>query len=119
MHPKAVWLPYEVADLDRAAEFYTVHLGLSKVDGWERGGERGVVLHVPGPAYVELVQPAPGATAGPRVAFALELADDNGVDAAHAETAQGPDRPVRFPRGHYGFTARDPDELPILIWSER
>lgn len=116
--PVALWVPFEVAALDRAADFYTGRLGLSEVDGWERAGERGVVLRVPGPAYVELVQPAPGAPAGPRVAFALELNGERAVDAAYAELEAGRP-PARFPRGHYGFTVPDPAGTPILVWSER
>lgn len=113
MRPVALWVPLEVATLDGVADFYTRRLGLHQVDGWERG----VVLGVPGPAYVELVRPAPGAVAGPRVAFALELPDGRAVDPAHA-TLGGPP-PARFPRGHYGFTVRDPAGAPILVSSER
>lgn len=122
MAPVALWLPFELATgpaaLDRAVGFYTERLGLSKVDEWARDGEHGVVLGVPGPAYVELVRPAPGAPPGPRVAFALELAGAPAVDHAYADlTADRP--PARFPRGHYGFTMPDPAGLPILLWSER
>jgi catechol 2,3-dioxygenase-like lactoylglutathione lyase family enzyme len=49
----ALWLPFEVADLDSAAGFYTVQLGLSEVDRWDRAGDRGVVLDA-GRAFVEL-----------------------------------------------------------------
>jgi predicted enzyme related to lactoylglutathione lyase len=110
MTPVSLWVPLEVVDLEAAVRFYTVQLGLSEVDGWERDGERGVVLRSPGPAHVELVQPAPGAAPGPRVAFALEVPD------AREAVAEAP---IRFPRGHYGVTLTDPDGTPILVWSER
>lgn len=117
MKPVALWVPFEVTTLDGVVDFYTRQLGLFPVDGWDRGGERGVVLGVPGPAYVELVAPAPSAPAGPRVAFALELPDARAVDSAHATLGGLP--PARFPRGHYGFTVRDPAGAPILVWSEQ
>lgn len=116
MIPVAAWLPFEVATLEPVARFYAARLGMSEVDEWRRGGERGVVLRVPGPAYVELVRPAPGAPAGPRVALALQLDGDRAVDAARVELGGEP--PVRFPRGHYGFTTTDPAGTPILLWSE-
>jgi len=106
-----LWVPLEVASLDRARSFYEA-LGLAEVDSWDRDGERGAVLRVRGDAYVELVQPAPGPAPGPAVAFALELADERAVDAA-----AGPGQ--RFPRGHYGTTVHDPDGVPILVWSEK
>jgi hypothetical protein len=62
---------------------------------------------------VELVRPAPGAAPAPRVALALELPDAAAVDATGLGTA------TRFPRGHYGLTVRDPDGIPVLLWSER
>ncbi|MEV6525980.1 hypothetical protein AB0M43_28950 [Longispora sp. NPDC051575] len=61
---RALWLPYSTADLDAATRFYT-GLGLTGVDGWERDGERGVVLRVPGAAFIELVSPGPATTWSP------------------------------------------------------
>jgi catechol 2,3-dioxygenase-like lactoylglutathione lyase family enzyme len=119
MNPLALWVPFEVADLTAARTFYRVQLGLSEVDAWERDGERGVVLGAPGSARVELVQPAPGRSAGPRVALALELGAAAAVDRAAAGLRPAAGDPVRFPRGHYGFTVRDPDGVPVLIWSEQ
>jgi len=110
-----LWVPFEVADLDEALRFY-VHLGLSPVDTWDRDGERGAVLRVPGGGFVELVQPAPG-SAEPAVALALELADSAAVRAA--QVALGGPPPGRFPRGHFGFVVRDPAGHPVLVWSER
>ncbi|HET6213873.1 MAG TPA: VOC family protein [Micromonosporaceae bacterium] len=117
MKPLSLWVPFEVADLDAARRFYTVQLGLSEVDAWGRDGERGVVLRVPGPAHVELVQPARGAAVAPAAALALELAGTVAVDRAAATLDSA--APTRFPRGHYGFTVRDPDGVPVLVWSER
>jgi catechol 2,3-dioxygenase-like lactoylglutathione lyase family enzyme len=109
--PTALWVPLTVASLDAAREFYHERLGLSEVDRWERDGERGAVLHVPGPGRIELVQPTPGAPAEPQWTFALELATVGGVEEVGT--------PVRFPRGHFGTTVHDPDGRPVLVWSER
>jgi catechol 2,3-dioxygenase-like lactoylglutathione lyase family enzyme len=113
--PRALWLPYEVVDLDAAIRFWTVHLGLSKVDGWDRDGERGVVLHAADAAYVELVT-GPDRVRRDRVAPpAFELADTAAVDAVCATLAGSPHR---YPRGHYGFTVSGPAGAPVMIWSE-
>jgi catechol 2,3-dioxygenase-like lactoylglutathione lyase family enzyme len=113
MKPQALWLPYEATDLEAATEFWTVHLGLSQVDGWQRDGERGVVLRAADAAYVELVTGWDGA--GPP---AFELADRAAVDAVHRGLA-GAGAAQRYPRGHYGFTVRGPGGAPVMVWSER
>ncbi|MFC0432734.1 VOC family protein [Kutzneria buriramensis] len=113
MTPIALWLPYEVEDLQAATEFYTVRLGLSEVDRFEGG----VVLRAADGAYVELA-----AAGSPRPApLAFELATDAEVDAAFAglhgvEVLRGPGR---YPRGHYGFEVRGPAGATVMIWSER
>ena len=88
----ALWLPFQMSDVDSAVTFYTVHLGLSQVDSWNRDGERGAVLRAAGAAYVEVVS-APWVPTGPA--------------------------PVRFPRGHYGFTLASPGGARLMVWSER
>ena len=110
MSVRALWLPYEVTDLDAAQRFWTVHLGLSQVDGWERDGERGVVLRA-GYAYVELVSGKD--RAGPP---ALEMRADAEVDAVAAALGG---TPHRFPRGHYGVTVPGPAGAPVMVWSEK
>jgi catechol 2,3-dioxygenase-like lactoylglutathione lyase family enzyme len=121
----ALWLPFEVADLDSAAGFYTVQLGLSEVDRWDRAGDRGVVLDA-GRAFVELASAradGPSARAdgpsGPPLAF--EFATRAAVDAIHTALRPAAVRqpPRRYPRGHYGFTATGPAGAHIMIWSER
>jgi catechol 2,3-dioxygenase-like lactoylglutathione lyase family enzyme len=121
MRPRALWLPYAVTDLDAATRFYTEHLDLTPVDGWDRPGERGVVLRAADAAYVELVSGtalggpvAPGD--GPAL-LAFELADRAAVDAAHARAARSP-APRGFPRGHRGFPLVGPAGTRLLIWSE-
>ncbi|GIG62245.1 hypothetical protein Lfu02_66170 [Longispora fulva] len=134
---RGLWLPYETADLDTATRFYTA-LGLEQVDGWDRDGERGVVLRVPGPAFVELVTydraarlpdaagpqpgtqtppgsngPAPGPGPAP---LAFEFATPAAVLAEHRRL--GGRAPARYPRGHFGFDLRGPDGTPLMIWSE-
>ncbi|MFL6140293.1 MAG: VOC family protein [Labedaea sp.] len=115
---RALWLPFEVEDLDEATRFYTGHLGLSIVDSWDRDGERGVVLRVADGAFVELV--SPGAGHPPVLAF--EVAGRSEVDDCHDRWSGGGGgvpRPHRHPRGHYGFTAAGPAGATVMVWSEK
>lgn len=116
MSPRALWIPFEVDDLDAATRFYTDHVGLSLMDSWERDGERGVVLRVADGAFIELV--APGVGHKPLIAF--ELADESDVDASHAGWSAGDEiaPPHRHPRGHYGFTVDGPAGVRVMVWSE-
>ena len=116
MSPRALWIPFEVDDLDEATHFYTDQVGLSVVDSWEREGERGVVLRVAEGAFVELV--SSGAGHPPLIAF--EEADESEVDSSYARwTDPTPAAPYRHPRGHYGFTAPGPTGVNIMVWSEK
>lgn len=112
MKPIALWLPYEVDDIDAARTFYTVRLGLSEVDRFENG----VVLQAADGTYLELAKakdkPAP---------LAFQVATDAEVDDTYAalraeELVRGPGR---YPRGHYGFEVRGPAGATVMIWSER
>lgn len=107
-----LWVPFSVPDLDAATAFYT-GLGLSEVDGWDSGHERGVVLRAADGAFVELV--SPGERADPAVAF--EVSD---VDEAFArlpgDVIVGPHR---YPRGHYGFEVRGPAGARVMVWREK
>jgi catechol 2,3-dioxygenase-like lactoylglutathione lyase family enzyme len=128
--PRALWLPYEVADLDVAVRFYTDQLGLSTVDGWDRAGERGVVLRAAPAAFVELVSP-PSHTAvalrhaglcgaaSPGAPLAFELNDPAEVDAAYRTWPVGTSSPHRYPRGHYGFESPGPAGARVMVWCER
>jgi predicted enzyme related to lactoylglutathione lyase len=118
---KALWLPFEVTDLDGALTFYVDRLGLVRTDGWARDGERGAVLRATGTTYVELVQPAGRAPRnGAPLAFELQTAA--AVDAAFAAVAPSAGEltapPHRYPRGHYGFTMRAPAGAEVMLWSE-
>jgi catechol 2,3-dioxygenase-like lactoylglutathione lyase family enzyme len=117
MTPHALWLPFEVTDIDAAADYYAKHLELSIVDGWDRGGERGVVFAA-GTAYVELVS-ARVASRGPA---AYQLASAADVDRAFANWRPGADlrmRPHRYRRGHYGFEVAGPAGADVMVWSEK
>lgn len=119
MTPRALWLPYVVADLDQAVAYYVDHLGLTTVDGWDRDGERGAVLRAADAAYVLLVAfstPPPGG-GGPTLA-AYQIADGSTVDALRARWRPAPPPARRFPRGHYGFEADGPGGARLLVWSE-
>lgn len=121
MTARALWLPYQVADLAAATRFYTEHLGLAPVDGWDRRGEQGVVLRAAHAAYVELVAgdaPEGPAAAGEGAALlAFELPDRSAVDAAHARSRL-PLGPRTYPRGHRGFELAGPAGARLLIWSQ-
>jgi len=115
---RALWLPYVVADLASAREFYTMRLGLSEVDSWRSGRERGSVLRVPGGAYLELVEPGPELLerGPPPLAFEVDAASTVEGYATRFEVARPPHR---YPRGHYGFEAPGPAGATIMVWSER
>ncbi|HEX4704255.1 MAG TPA: VOC family protein [Pseudonocardiaceae bacterium] len=117
---RALWLPFEVTDLDTARAFYTEHLGMSVVDGWDRDGERGVVLRAaPGASYLELVS-SDEPKAGP---MAFELDTHWAVDNAFERWRPPGDEllapPHRYPRGHYGFEVRGPAGARVMVWSEK
>jgi len=118
--PRALWLPYAVSSkegVDSATRFYTDHLGLSKVDGWDRDGERGMVLRAAGEAFLEFV--SPGAQGETPIAF--ELADERAVDERFRQwtDAQVLREPRQYPRGHYGFEVRGPAGARVMVWSEK
>jgi catechol 2,3-dioxygenase-like lactoylglutathione lyase family enzyme len=114
MSPHALWLPFEVTDIDAATEYYTKRLELSIVDGWDREGERGVVFAA-GSAYVELVS-GPADRSGP-VAFQVGTAGE--VERMFARSG-GELRigPHRYRRGHYGFEVGGPAGAEVMVWSE-
>jgi catechol 2,3-dioxygenase-like lactoylglutathione lyase family enzyme len=114
---KALWLPFEVADLDRALDFYEGRLGLARTDSWSRAGERGAVLRAAGSALIELVEPVGAPQRGAPLAF--ELGSSAEVDAAFARL--GGVAPHRYPRGHYGFVlaaASTGAGAEVMLWSE-
>ena len=113
MRPRALWLPYEVSDLDVAVSFYTDHLGLPTVDGWDRPGSRGVVLRIADAAFVELATPGSGAPAQ----VAIELDSRDAVDRAWRRLNTSV-QPRRFERGHYGFDAEAPGPGRLMVWTE-
>lgn len=107
-----LWVPFSVSDLSSATAFYT-SLGLSQVDSWDSGHERGVVLRVAEEAFVELVSPGVGVDPS----LALEVSDADGAFArASGEVLVAPHR---YPRGHYGFEVRGPAGARVMVWSER
>ena len=112
--PTALWLPYEVADVDAAAAFFIDQLGLSQVDSWDRADGRGLVLKAAETAFVELASPGSGAPAP----VAFEFGTPAFVDAVHRRVATLADPPRRFPRGHYGFDTASPVGR-VMVWSER
>jgi catechol 2,3-dioxygenase-like lactoylglutathione lyase family enzyme len=112
--PRALWIPFEVKDLDAATRFYTDHIGLSVVDSWDRDGERGVVLRVADGAFIELVEPG----VGHPTLLAFEQADESEVDAVYQRVGEDNPPPQRYPRGHYGFAVDGPG-VRVMVWSEK
>ncbi|WP_018682149.1 VOC family protein [Actinokineospora enzanensis] len=114
--PRALWLPFEVDDFAATRAFYVDGLGLSVVDQWVAGAERGVVLRAADAAYVELVSPGIRRSAP----LAFELPDRASVDAVHARLVgvEVLRPPGVYPRGHYGFEVRDPAGTPVMLWHE-
>jgi predicted lactoylglutathione lyase len=107
---KALWAPFEVTSLPSATAFYTA-LGLRVLQTFDGG----VVFEAGPGGRLEAVAPR---TSSPPPPVALEFATWAEVDAIYERV--GADAPPEvFPRGHYGFVARDPDGHPLLIWSEQ
>ncbi|AHH96297.1 hypothetical protein GCM10010174_77000 [Kutzneria viridogrisea] len=115
MRASALWLPWQVEDLDAATEYYTDHIGLSEVDRFEDG----VVLRAAEVTYLELTTPGPARPAP----MAFELASPHAVDEEFRLWQPDPADllrpPGHYPRGHYGFELRGPGGATIMIWSER
>ncbi|PPK62401.1 VOC family protein [Actinokineospora auranticolor] len=116
--PRALWLPFEVDDLDSLKRFYRDLLGLPEVDSWTTPTERGTVLRITDGAYLELV--SPGTSRAP-VPLAIELAGRSEVEATFARLHGAPvvRPPGPYLRGHYGFEVRDPSGTHIMVWHEK
>ena len=112
--PTALWLPYEVADVDAAAAFFIDQLGLSQVDGWDRAGGRGLVLRAAEAAFVELASPGAGAPAP----VAFELGTPALVDAVHRRFGTFPIHPAGSRAGTTDSTPPRPVGR-VMVWSER
>jgi catechol 2,3-dioxygenase-like lactoylglutathione lyase family enzyme len=107
-----MWTPLEVADFAAAVAFYEGVLGLPRIDGWQRDGERGAVFGVGEDGRLEIVSPR---TDSPPPKTAIELPHWSDGDRLAALLRRAP---KVFPRGHYGFVTNDPDGHPLLVWSE-
>jgi hypothetical protein len=107
---KALWAPFEVASLPSSVAFYSA-LGLRALETFEGG----VVFEAGPGGRLEVVAPM---TTSPPPPVALEYATWAEVDEMYSRVG-GDAPPAVFPRGHYGFVARDPDGHPLLIWSEK
>lgn len=129
MRPHVLWLPFVVPDLDGTVEFWERTLGLGRIDEWAGDGERGVVLRAACGAVIEFVEPrdvdqppTTQAPAPPAMTVAFEVASRAEVWAAYATTRENianVSRPTVHPRGHYGFTLRDPHGIEVLVWAEK
>ncbi|RZS36830.1 hypothetical protein EV193_10664 [Herbihabitans rhizosphaerae] len=123
MSPNALWLPYQVSDVDSAVRYFTDHIGLSQVDEWRRDGEHGAVLRVADGAYLEFVSPQMGSQPETVVPLAFELSSVREVDELFIRWSPSDEdivhRPHTYPRGHYGFELRGgPAGAHVMVWSE-
>lgn len=105
----ALWAPLEVVSLPASVAFYA-SLGLTVLETFDGG----VVFQAGTGGRIEVVAPR---SASPPPPVALEFPTWAAVDEVY-ERVGGDAPPSVFPRGHYGFVARDPDGNPLLIWSE-
>lgn len=104
----ALWAPLEISPA--SARFYA-ELDLPVLDTFNGG-----VIYDVGGGRLEIVTPISGSPPPP---VALEVESWTRVDELFSRLGGSSDRPAVFPRGHYGFIARDPDGNPLLIWSEK
>lgn len=121
MNPiRALWIPFEVADIDEPRAFYRDRLGLSEVDSWSAGAERGTVLRAAPGAFLEFVSSGGRQQTGPPpLAFELPT-----VEAVRESFAAFRDRavvrpPGPYPRGHYGFEIAGPADTNVMVWTEK
>ncbi|WP_436501870.1 VOC family protein [Actinokineospora sp. HUAS TT18] len=120
MSPRALWIPFEVDDIDVPRAFYRDRLGLSEVDSWSTAYERGTVLEVTPGAHLEFVSSLGSRRPGPPP-LALEL--PTMADVEHALAALDPETVVRalgtYPRGHAGFEVSGPAGERLMVWTEK
>jgi hypothetical protein len=102
-----LWAPLEVSA--ESARFYAA-LDLPVLETFDGG-----VIYDVGGGRLEIVTPA---SANPPPPIALEADCRARVDELYSRLG-GDAPPAVFPRGHYGFIARDPDGNPLLMWSEK
>ncbi|SDH44532.1 hypothetical protein SAMN05192558_102269 [Actinokineospora alba] len=115
---RALWIPFEAADIDPARRFYLDRLGLSEVDSWSTSEERGSVIQVTPGAFIELVSPVRRRSGQGPLAFELPTVAD--VDSRLAEMGRDSltRAPGRYPRGHYGFEVSGPGGVEVMVWTE-
>ncbi|CRK58915.1 hypothetical protein [Alloactinosynnema sp. L-07] len=118
--PRALWIPFEVDDIEESLAFYRDRLGLSEVDSWSVDDERGTVLEVAPGAFLEFVSGRGIRQAGPPP-LAVELPTVSAVEHAFAALGQRPVNrpPGRYPRGHFGFEVSGPTGERLMVWTEK
>ena len=110
-----LWFAIEVVAFDETVAFYRDALGLQAVDGWSDADSSGVVFAIGGSARIEIES---ADVSGPTSNIALELPDSQALAGVH-ERLHEPEPIVRHPRGHQGFSVRDPSGTEIYLWSEK
>lgn len=113
---RALWIPFELADIEPVRVFYLDRLGLSEVDSWSTAGERGSVLQVAPGAFIELVSPARHRPGQGPLAFEVPTVGD--VDARLSAMGSPTRAARRYPRGHYGFEVAGPGGVDVMVWTE-
>lgn len=115
---RALWVPFELADIEPARTFYVDHLGLSEVDSWSTSDERGSALQVAPGAFVEVVSPARHRPGPPPLAFEMRTVADVDSRFSVMKQASLTRAPGRYPRGHYGFEVAGPAGVDVMVWTE-
>lgn len=115
---RALWIPFEVDDIDPARRFYVDRLGLSEVDSWSTAEERGSVIQVAPGAFIELVSPVRRRPGQGPLAFEQPTVADVDTRLAAMEPDSLTRAPGRYPRGHYGFEVAGPGGVDVMVWTE-
>jgi catechol 2,3-dioxygenase-like lactoylglutathione lyase family enzyme len=110
-----LWFAIEVLAFDETVAFYRDVLGLQAVDGWSDAASTGVVFAIGDSARIEIES---ADVTGPPPNIALELPNGRALADLHARLHE-PEPIVRHPRGHQGFSVRDPSGTEIYLWSEK
>jgi catechol 2,3-dioxygenase-like lactoylglutathione lyase family enzyme len=110
-----LWFAIEVVAFDETVAFYRDALGLRAVDGWSDADSSGVIFAIGDSARIEIES---ADVSGPTPNIALELPDAQALAGVHDRLRES-EPIVRHPRGHQGFTVRDPSGNDIYLWSEK
>ena len=113
---------YTARDFKRAVSFYQEKLSMQLIAGWDRPDGKGALLSGGGNAVVEILGAAEGtAYDGPPpsgVYLAIEIDDVDGWYRRLVDAGVQIEVPPRdLPWSHRAFRFRDPEGVPISLYS--